>query len=206
MTGVQTCALPISTVKQYIIDIALHAPELRIISCTIDDTELGNGNYVADPGEKYQLIYKVQNLGSSDASGDFSVSAGDPEKLTILDQNVKSGVLKFGEITEIPVTVHLAEGIPNGSFYTVSSTLECDPYTIKSDYTFRVGRIRESFEAESFNIFPWINVSNIPWITTSGNSYDGGISARSGSIGNNSTSTLLIKTNYTTDEIGRAHV
>ena len=189
-----------STAKQYIIDIALHAPELRIISCTIDDTELGNGNYVADPGEKYQLIYKVQNLGSSDASGDFSVSAGDPEKLTILDENVKSGILKFGEITEIPVTVRLAEGIPNGSFYTVSSTLECDPYIINSDYTFRVGRIRESFEAESFNIFPWINVSNIPWITTPGNSYDGGISARSGSIGNNSTTTLLIKANYTTDD------
>lgn len=189
-----------SVAKQYIIDIALHAPELRIISCTIDDTELGNGNYIADPGEKYKLIYKVQNLGSSDASGDFSVSAGDPEKLTILDQNVKSGILKFGEITEIPVTVRLVEGIPNGSFYTVSSTLECDPYIINSDYTFRVGRIRESFEAESFNIFPWINVSNIPWITTSGNSYDGGISARSGAIGHNSTSTLLIKTNYTTDD------
>jgi hypothetical protein len=189
-----------SAVKQYIIDIALHAPDLRIISCTIDDTVLGNGDLIADPGEKYQLIYKVQNLGSSDASGIFSVSSPDSETLTILDENVKSGILKSGEITEIPVTVHLTESTSNGSYYTVASTLNCDPYIINNSFTFRVGKIRESFEAQSFNVFPWIHNSKVPWVITSGSSWDGSVSARSGSIGNNSTTILLLKANYTTDD------
>jgi len=190
------------TKKQYTIDVTIHAPELNIISCTMDDSTLGNGNFIADPGEKYLLIYKVRNEGSSDVSGDFLVSTPDPDKITIIDQNVKSGVLRFGEVTEIPVTVQVAASTDIGSYFDVSSTLSCDPYLISNDFTFRVGQVRESFEAESFNIFPWINMSKVPWITTAAIAYDGSISSRSGSIGNSATTTLLIRTNYTkTDSI-----
>jgi hypothetical protein len=196
------------TKKQYTIDITIHAPELNVISCTMDDTVLGNGNFIADPGEKYSLIYKVQNNGSSDASGDFSVSTPDSDKITILDENVKSGVLKYGEITEIPVTVQLASETPNGSYFTVYSELSCDPYVLNNNFTFRAGKVRESFEAETFNVFPWINKSKIPWTINSENSYDGSISARSGNIPNssasgsgyNSSTSLIIKIQYYTGD------
>ncbi|HUX96486.1 MAG TPA: C25 family cysteine peptidase [Bacteroidales bacterium] len=188
------------TKKQYTVDITIHAPDLKVIGCTMDDTELGNGNFIADPGEKYSLIYKVQNLGTSDASGDFSVSTSDPEKITILDQNIKSGVLRFGEITEIPVTVQLRDYVANGSYFNVLSSLNCDPYLIENNFTFRVGKIRESFEAESFNVFPWININKVPWVTSTSGSYDGTISARSGAIGRDATTTLLIKTYYDYDD------
>lgn len=184
------------TTKQYTIDLTVHAPILQVLSCTMDDSVLGNGNYIADPGEKYSLIYKVQNKGTSDASGDFAVSTPDPEKVSILDQNVKSGVLRFGEVTEIPVTVQLDDQVANGSYYSVSSSLSCDPYIINNDFTFRVGKIRESFEAASFDVFPWINTNKTPWIISSGSSYDGSISARSGAIGHNASTSLMIKTYY----------
>ncbi|MBK9389862.1 MAG: T9SS type A sorting domain-containing protein [Bacteroidetes bacterium] len=189
-----------ATTKQYTIDITLHSPDLQVLSCTMNDSLLGNGNFIADPGEKFSLIYKVQNKGTSDASGDFSVSTPDPEKITILDQNVKSGILRFGQVTEIPVTVQLADLVANGSYFNVSSSLSCDPYIINNNFTFRVGRIRESFEAESFNVFPWINYNKVPWITTGVSSYDGGISARSGAIGNSSSSSLMIKTYYNSSD------
>ncbi len=188
------------TKKQYTVDITIHAPELTVIGCIMDDTEHGNGNFIADPGEKYTLIYKVQNLGTSDASGNFSVSTTNPEKITILDQDIKSGVLRFGEITEIPVTVQLADYVANGSYFTVLSSLNCDPYTIENNFTFRVGKIRESFEAQSFNIFPWININKVPWVTTSSGSFDGTVSARSGAIGHNAATTLLMKTYYEYDD------
>ena len=193
------------TEKKYTVDIALHSPDLQIVGCIINDSVLGNGDFIADPGEKYQLIYKVWNQGSSDASGDLLVTTSDPEKITIIDESVKSGVLKAGEVTEIAVAVQLAERIANGSFYTVSSVLDCDPYIMNNNSTFRVGKIRESFEAESFNIFPWLNSSKIPWIISSGSAYDGSISARSGSIPHSTADTpastsLIIKTNYTSDD------
>jgi len=186
--------------KQYKIDIPIHAPKLQVLSCTMDDSTLGNGNFLADPGEKYQLIYKVKNDGSSDVSGDFLVSTTDPEIIAILDPNVKSGVLKFGQVTEIPVTVQLASSVVSGSYFDVASTLNCDPYIINNNFTFRVGKVRESFESESFSVFPWINLSKVPWIVTSESSFDGSLSAKSGAIANNATTTLLIKTIYDTDD------
>ena len=35
--------------KKYKIDICIHAPDLQIISCTIDDKTEGNGNNIPDP-------------------------------------------------------------------------------------------------------------------------------------------------------------
>jgi hypothetical protein len=196
--GVVTIKLKLKddkTEKEYPIDIIVHAPELQIISCIMDDSVLGDNDHIADPGETYDLIFKIRNQGSSDISGQFNITSSQPD-ITILEPSVKSGVLKFGEITDIPVMVKLAESTSSGSFITVSSTLDCSPYLIKKDFAFRVGRVRESFEASSFSIFPWINISSVPWVITSASSYEGSVSARSGAIPHSGTTTLLLKTVY----------
>ena len=183
--------------KHYTIDISVHAPILQIISCIIDDSVLGNGDYIADPGETFSLVFKVRNQGSSDISGQFNIVS--PENyISIPEPSVKSGTLKFGEITDIPIKVKLSETVSSGSFISVSSTLDCSPYLaiINKDFSFRVGRIRESFEASSFSVFPWINVSPIPWTITETSSYDGNIAARSGAISHNGSTSLILRTVY----------
>jgi hypothetical protein len=185
------------TEKQYVIDLIVHAPDLEVISCLIDDTASGNGDYIPDPGESFNLIFKVRNKGSSEISGDFSITRAD-EGITVLDSQVKSGVLKFGQITDIPVAVKLSDIISSGSFISLSSQLSCSPFLIIKNFSFRVGKVRESFEALSFDIFPWINVSSKPWVTTGTNAYEGTISAKSGAILNNESTTLTIKTFYST--------
>ncbi len=55
--------------KHYTLDISVHAPKLEIISCNIDDSQTGNKNFIADPGEKVNLIFRVRNQGSSSSSG-----------------------------------------------------------------------------------------------------------------------------------------
>jgi hypothetical protein len=181
--------------KNYTIDIVVHSPELEIISCIMDDSVLGDGDHLADPGETFNLIYKVRNLGSSDVSGLFTISSSDTD-ITILEPGGKSGLFKFGEITEIPIMVKLSETVSSGSFISVFSTLNCDPYFVDMDFSFRVGQIRESFEASSFNVFPWINLSPVPWTITGTNSYEGSISAKSGIISHNGTTSLIIRTIY----------
>ncbi len=181
--------------KHYTIDICVHAPILQIISCIIDDTVLGNGDHIADPGETFKLVFKVRNQGSSNISGQFSIVSPDND-ITILEPRVKSGILRFGEITDIPIMVKLSEIVSSGSFISVSSTLDCSPFLISKDFSFRVGRIRESFEASSFNIFPWINISSIPWSITGTSSYDGSFSAKSGAISHNGSTSLILRTVY----------
>jgi hypothetical protein len=185
----------LKTEKHYTIDILIHAPELQIISCNIDDTAQGNGNYIADPGEIFSLVFKIRNQGSSSISGQFRVSSPNTF-LSVLEPDIKSGLLKFGEITEIRIVVKLSESVVTGSYFSVSSILDCSPFITNRDFTFRVGRVRESFEASSFNIFPWINYSSIPWTITSSSSYDGSISARSGTISHNGNTSLMIRTVY----------
>jgi hypothetical protein len=187
------------TEKKYKIDIKVHAPVLEIINCIVDDASLGNQNYVADPGESFNLIFQIRNLGSSNTSGQLSINSQESE-LDILDPDVKSGVLQFGEISNISVPVKLSESASYGDFISLLSTLNCSPFIVNRNFAFRVGRVRESFESATFTVFPWINLSAKPWIITSTNSIDGNFSARSGIIGHNATSVLMMRTYFPNED------
>ena len=183
------------TEKKYKIDIIVHAPELEIMNCIIDDSEVGNNNLIADPGETFNLIFQVRNTGSSNTSGQMVVNSVE-NKLEILNPNVKSGVLHFGEISNIPIMVKLAESALYGDYIPLTSVLDCSPFVVNRNFVFRVGRIRENFETGSFKVFPWINMSSKPWITTNSSSADGYLAARSGMIGHNANSGLKIRAFY----------
>jgi len=187
------------TEKHYSIDIFAHSPELQIVSCLVDDKETGNGDFIPDAGETFNLIFKIRNQGTSDISGQFNVDSQAPD-FTIVNPNVKSGVLKFGEITTIPVLVKLSENAPSGSLISLDALLDCTPYIVNKNFAFRVGKVRENFETASFNVFPWINISSVPWVITSETSYDGNLSARSGLISNGGISTLLMRTYYSKED------
>lgn len=185
--------------KHYTVDICIHAPELVIVNCIMDDKVVGNGDFIPDPGESFRLIFKVQNRGSSDVDGKLAIS-NFQEGLSVGEPSVKSGVLKFGETTNIPILVKLSESVSSGSMITVTAALDCNPYLVNKDFSFRVGKIRESFEASSFMVFPWINVSPVPWVITSGLSYDGAVSAQSGAINHNGTTSLVLRTLYDSND------
>ncbi|MCK7531527.1 MAG: hypothetical protein MZV63_11075 [Marinilabiliales bacterium] len=104
------------TLKNFTFDISVHAPELRIISCLLDDKATGNGDFVADPGETFDLVFRVSNDGSSNTSGQFLVTSLVPT-LSILQPSVKSGEIKFGEITDIRVQVKLSNDIQAGKLF-----------------------------------------------------------------------------------------
>ncbi|HSN50572.1 MAG TPA: C25 family cysteine peptidase, partial [Bacteroidales bacterium] len=146
------------TEKHYLIDICIHATDLLIVNCMMDDKVVGNGDFIPDPGETFKLIIKVQNQGSSDIAGKLAMSSPQ-EGITIGEPSVKSGVLKFGETTDIPILAKLSESVSSGSIISVSALLDCSPYLVNKDFSFRVGKMRESFEASSFLVFPWINIS-----------------------------------------------
>jgi len=187
------------TEKRYIIDVCMHAPELSIVNWTLDDKTTGNGDNIPDPGESLRLIFKVQNQGSSNIEGLFNIS-GMNSDITFSEPNVKSGVLKLGQVTDIPVTVKISESVPSGTNITISTLLDCNAIKVYKDFTFRVGKVRESFEASSFKVFPWVNQSWTPWIITPTTFYEGGLSARSGSIGHNETTSIILRTIYSTED------
>jgi hypothetical protein len=183
------------TEKQYLIDLCLHAPKLDIITCVLDDSYTGNGDLIADPGETLNLIFKVENLGSSSTSGHLDISSFN-EQITIIEPTKNSGLLEFGKITQISVPVKISASASSGTLVSVSALLSCNPYFVNEDFSFKVGRVRESFELASFRIFPWINISTKPWIINQTSASDGAFSARSGLISNNASSVLSMRVIY----------
>ncbi|NMC39864.1 MAG: hypothetical protein GYA43_01625, partial [Bacteroidales bacterium] len=51
--------------KLFKTDLKLYAPDLSLMNCTVDDTENGNGDMIADPGETFNLIVNIKNSGGS---------------------------------------------------------------------------------------------------------------------------------------------
>lgn len=180
--------------KTYPIDINLHAPVLGILNCTIDDELSGNGNFIADPGELVTLVFKITNSGSSDISGSFRITGSTPG-LTVLDPSVGTGNITHGDTIFIRTEVLLAPTLVKGTNLEITTTLDCDPYIINKSYIIPVGKIRESFEYQSFEIFPWINNHARPWIITDGQFFDGQFSARSAVISHNTESVISMKVN-----------
>jgi hypothetical protein len=191
-------------IKHYKIDICVHAPDLAISNCVVNDSIAGNKNNVADPGETCYLVFKVTNQGSSSISGQLHVTSNSAS-LTILEPVVGSGVLNYGETTDIPVRVKISESASIGTFISVSCLLDCTPYVLNKDFTFRIGKVRESFESMNFKVFPWINVSPVPWTITDREAYDGVASARSGLITHNQSTSLIIRTIYENSDSVRFH-
>jgi hypothetical protein len=181
--------------KKYKIDIILHAPKLEIINCIIDDSEYGNNNFIVDPGENFRFIFQVKNTGTSNASGQLIID--DHESgIEIVNSDIKSGILQFGEVSEISVPAKLSSSSKYGDYIDILSVLDCSPYIVDKNFEFRVGRVRESFESSTFTVFPWINISSKPWKITGSQSVDGGLSARSGDISHNATSVLFMRTYF----------
>ena len=187
------------TEKKYKADVLVHAPRLEIINCIIDDSAIGNNNFIPDPGETFNLILQIRNSGSSNTSGKLLINSVEPI-LTILNPDVKSGIIQYGEVTEIPVAVSLSELANFGDYINLSALIVCDPFIAQRNFSFRVGRIRESFESSSFKVFPWINLSPVPWIITGSNAIDGNLSAQSGRITHNGTSSLILRAVFADDD------
>ena len=193
------------TEKDYKIDICLHAPVIEILNYRVDDSSTGNGNFFADPGETFKLLFKVKNSGSSNISGILKISNQPPE-LSIPEPDVATGVLNWGESITVPVTVTLAPQILPGSTLNLTSVLDCDPYFTTKSFSIPVGKTIESFEYQSFNFFPWINNSSYPWIITDGATFDGQYSARSAVIPNDTVSLLKILVNVPASDTIRFRV
>ncbi len=181
-------------VKNYKVDVCIHAPILEIVNCIIDDSGTGNGNNIAEPGEKFKLIIKIKNSGSSNVSGTL-VLINQPSIVTIQNPTVNTGNINYGAITQVPVSVQLSSSSPNGGTFDLTSVLNCNPYIKIKPFSIPIGKTRESFEYQKMNVFPWINSGSYPWITTGTQVYDGLYAARSGAIPNNAESLLKIKVN-----------
>ncbi len=183
-------------IKKYRIDIFVHAPDLSIVSCYLDDSVTGNGNYIPEPGETVNLVFTVTNSGSGPAPGTFQINSL-RNGVMVEPPGAKSGVIDKGTTATYSMPVVFSPTMSSGEYFSIISQMSCAPYNTSRNFNFRIGKSRENFEAKSFYNLPWVNISGKPWTISGQDVFDGRYSARSGQITNNESTSLLIMTNLT---------
>ena len=163
------------------IDMTLRAPELRIISSIHDDSMTGNSNFLPEAGETIILNVTVKNEGSSATSGKVSVSNPGPGgPLQIPD--IETGTLGPGAEKVVGFEVTISNQALPGTVIPYDIKFVCGKYETQGRWTISIGKTRETWEFERFDVFPWIQKVDYPWTITSLTSFENVKSARSGNI------------------------
>ena len=184
--------------------VTVYSIELGNIEIT-DPT--GNNNGRIDPGETVDINISLLNAGVYEVT-DLIVDYTTTDPYT----TVNSGSLNYsdipaGETAEADMNISVDGNTPIGHVIVGVLTVECESngetYNYEFDITFKVGLNVEDFESGGFSEFDWEFGGDADWTISQTNPYEGIYCAKSGAIGNNQESELLISLEVlNNDEIG----
>lgn len=166
------------------------APVLKINNMAVVEIN-GNGNGRLDAGEDAELHFNFENDGHSDAvNGLVTLSLMSP--YISLENNVFAfDVLSSEQSNTASYTIHVSDETPTGYLCPMTLDIAAEQYTTSKNFIGKVGLIVEDFENGELGE-DWNNDSNRPWTFVGEDPYEGELSLRSGAIGNNATTTLVL--------------
>jgi hypothetical protein len=180
----------------------LNAPKLQASDLLVDDyfNGIGNGNRRMDPGENVVLSIPVINVGHCPAANTISHLFTDSEGIDIKFIQYVNGNIGATNTKSAIYNVAISPDIPIGTRIELFFVTESGLYTDTRIFNPSVGLIIEDFEKGDFSAFEWENNSPKPWTITNLGTYAGNFSARSGAIGNNTSTDLQISINLESED------
>lgn len=170
----------------------VNAPDLRLQEIIVDDASGGNGNGILEPGETATLLLPVKNSGHADA-GPALVMLASTNPFAILDSNMKTlGSLPVSGTAQAAFVIHVDSSIALGSNLALPSSVASGQYNDNRTYYLAVGEVNEDFETGDFSKFSWVFGSGSSWVIDPSFPYEGMFCAKTGNIGNSSTTYIEI--------------
>ena len=151
----------------------------------------GNGNGRLDAGETAKLSFPIKNNGHADAAATMATLQILSPYIIVEESVVNFDNINASETQTAVYDITIDENTPLGYSCPFVLDVTSGQYNAQQDYTAKVGLIIEDFESGSFGE-DWTNNSNSPWRIVAESPYEGQYCAKSGSIGNNSTTTLIL--------------
>ena len=174
-----------------------YAPVFKLGDMTITEIN-GNGNGRLDAGETATLSFPIKNEGHADATATEAVLEMLSPYITIEENHVNFENVNAGETLTATYDITINENTPIGYTCPLHLSVTSGQYAEQNDYIAKVGLVIEDFESGVFGE-GW-NQQNTPWRIVTESPYEGQYCAKSGTIGNNASSTLLLTHEASTND------
>ena len=169
----------------------LLAPNLQFGDLEIIEIQ-GDQNGYFDPGEQVIMRIHGKNIGHATAPSTYVTVYCDDARLSFADNTVQVGnVDSDGDFTA-DFIITSDPDIVNGTIFNLDMTLNTGSYATQMDYSTSIGLVRETFESADFSYMEWFHEGDLPWTVTDEEAHTGTYSARSGAIGDNEVTRLII--------------
>ena len=180
-------------------NVTLNSPVLIAGSFYIDDS-FGNNNGRLDPGETADIIISNTNDGGCDALNSIASAITNSGILTLNNATYDLETIASGETKQSVFNVTVDASAQIGDIADISYTLESAPYSTNMVMSLTIGLLVEDFETGDFSAYEWSFNGDAEWVIDETTYFEGSYSAKSGSIVDNQTSSLVITINVTTDD------
>ena len=176
----------------YVSNLAMkaYAPALELGGMSITEVN-GNGNGRLDAGETAQISFPIKNNGHADAATTTALLQMLSPYILLEENRVDFNHVNAGETQTAVYTITISEDTPIGYICPLDLIVTSGQYNVQNEYVAKVGLIVEDFESGEFGE-GWNNDASKPWRFVSENPYEGQYCVKSGNIGSNAITTLIL--------------
>ncbi len=167
------------------------APNLQFGEIEVDDSEGDHNGYV-DPGERITLKIHGKNCGHAIAPDAYLTIACDDERIHFDDDLIQIGSVNEQDDFIAELGFVCDNDIMGGSIFHFNLELHTGAYTTTFEYNFSIGIALETFESGDFSFLEWEHGGTQHWFITDEESHNGSYSARTGAIGDNEETNLIV--------------
>lgn len=176
----------------YVSNLAMkaYAPVFNLGSMGITEVS-GNGNGRLDAGETAKLSFPIENKGHANAAATEVTMQMLSPYITVSESAVSFDNVNAGETQTAVYDISISEDTPIGYSCPLLLNVVSGQYAAQNEYAAKVGLIVEDFELGELGN-GWTNDASHPWRVVDESPYEGLYCVRSGSIGSNGTTTLIL--------------
>ncbi len=182
-----TGAVEHATSRQFL----LMAPNLQFSDFTIEELD-GDGNGYFDPGERAILHVNGKNFGHAQAPNTYLMAVCNDEHIQIEESTIQIGAVESNGVFVADLVLTSDADIVSGTVFHFDLEVHTGRYTTTTDHALSVGLAVETFESGDFSFLDWFHEGDLPWTVTDEEAHNSNYSARSGAIGDDEVTKLVI--------------
>ncbi len=173
------------------IPITLHAPSMQVVSHTFSEL-IGNNNGRPDPGETVRITLSNLNSGSIESNTGLPNLTFTSSLIEVLSSTTNISSVFPNTSETVSYDLLISPNYPTNLTELFQYEGTFGAYQAQYNFSLLIGAIIEDAESGGLTQFPWINASDSPWFNDNTNAFEGQYSLRSGTIGHNQLTELML--------------